>query len=54
MKAVTRRVDASGCLPPEFRLEQRAMTTQSWIGALEREAELALNRGEARRGPAGS
>jgi two-component system nitrogen regulation response regulator GlnG len=33
-------------LPPEFRLEQRAMTTQSWISALEREAELALNRGE--------
>jgi two-component system nitrogen regulation response regulator GlnG len=33
-------------LPPEFRLEQRAMTTQSWIAALEREAELALNRGE--------
>jgi two-component system nitrogen regulation response regulator GlnG len=33
-------------LPPEFRFEQRAMTTQSWIAALEREAELALNRGE--------
>ena len=33
-------------LPPEFRLEQRALTTQSWISALEREAELALNRGE--------
>jgi two-component system, NtrC family, nitrogen regulation response regulator GlnG len=33
-------------LPPEFRLEQRAMTTQTWISALEREAELALNRGE--------
>ena len=33
-------------LPPEFRQEQRAMTTQSWISALEREAELALNRGE--------
>jgi two-component system nitrogen regulation response regulator GlnG len=34
-------------LPPEFRMEQRAMTTQSWISALEREAELALNRGES-------
>jgi two-component system nitrogen regulation response regulator GlnG len=33
-------------LPPEFRQDQRAMTTQSWIAALEREAELALNRGE--------
>jgi len=33
-------------LPPELRLEQRALTTQSWIAALEREAELALNRGE--------
>ena len=33
-------------LPPEFRHDQRAMTTQSWISALEREAELALNRGE--------
>jgi len=33
-------------LPPEFRQEQRAMTTQNWVSALEREAELALNRGE--------
>jgi two-component system nitrogen regulation response regulator GlnG len=33
-------------LPPEFRQDQRAMTAQSWIAALEREAELALNRGE--------
>jgi two-component system nitrogen regulation response regulator GlnG len=33
-------------LPPEFRQDQRAITTQSWISALEREAELALNRGE--------
>lgn len=33
-------------LPPEFRQEQRAMTTQSWIAALEREAELSLNRGD--------
>ena len=33
-------------LPPEFRQEQRAMTTQSWISALEREAELSLNRGD--------
>jgi two-component system, NtrC family, nitrogen regulation response regulator GlnG len=35
-----------GDLPPEFRQEQRAMTAQSWVAALEREAELALNRGE--------
>jgi len=33
-------------LPPEFRQEQRAMTSQNWVTALEREAELALNRGE--------
>ncbi len=33
-------------LPPEFRQDQRALTTESWIAALEREAELALNRGE--------
>jgi len=33
-------------LPPEFRQEQRAMTAQNWVSALEREAELALNRGE--------
>ena len=33
-------------LPPEFRQDQRALTTESWVSALEREAELALNRGE--------
>jgi len=33
-------------LPPEFREEQRALTTESWISALEKEAESALNRGE--------
>jgi len=33
-------------LPPEFRADQRAMTTETWISALEREAENALNRGE--------
>jgi two-component system, NtrC family, nitrogen regulation response regulator GlnG len=33
-------------LPPEFREEQGALTAESWIGALEREAESALNRGE--------
>jgi two-component system nitrogen regulation response regulator GlnG len=33
-------------LPPEFRQDQRALTTESWIAALEREAESALNRGE--------
>ena len=33
-------------LPPELRQEQRAMTAQNWVSALEREAELALNRGE--------
>jgi two-component system nitrogen regulation response regulator GlnG len=33
-------------LPPEFRQDQRALTTENWISALEREAELALNRGE--------
>ena len=33
-------------LPPELRQDQHALTTQSWIAALEREAELALNRGE--------
>lgn len=33
-------------LPPEFREEQRALTTESWINALEKEAESALNRGE--------
>jgi len=33
-------------LPPEFRQDQRAMTRESWVSALEREAELALNRGE--------
>ena len=33
-------------LPPEFRHDQRALTTESWVSALEREAELALNRGE--------
>jgi two-component system nitrogen regulation response regulator GlnG len=33
-------------LPAEFRQEQRSMTAQSWISALEREAELSLNRGD--------
>ena len=33
-------------LPQEFREEQRAMTTETWISALEKEAERALNRGE--------
>ncbi|HZR02096.1 MAG TPA: nitrogen regulation protein NR(I) [Burkholderiales bacterium] len=33
-------------LPAEFRNEQRAVTTQSWVAALEREAELSLNRGD--------
>ena len=33
-------------LPPEFREEQRALTTESWISALEKEAETVLNRGE--------
>ena len=33
-------------LPPEFRADQRAMTTETWVSALEREAENALNRGE--------
>jgi two-component system nitrogen regulation response regulator GlnG len=33
-------------LPPEFREEQRALTTESWISALEKEAESSLNRGE--------
>ena len=33
-------------LPPEFRQDQRGLTTENWISALEREAELALNRGE--------
>ena len=33
-------------LPPEFRQEQRASAAQNWIAALEREAELALARGE--------
>ncbi|MEO8631542.1 MAG: nitrogen regulation protein NR(I) [Betaproteobacteria bacterium] len=33
-------------LPPEFREEQRVMTTETWIDALEKEAENALNRGE--------
>ena len=33
-------------LPPEFRDEQRALTTETWISALEKEAERALNRGE--------
>jgi len=33
-------------LPPEFREEQGALTSESWISALEREAESALNRGE--------
>jgi len=33
-------------LPPELRQDQRALTTESWVSALEREAELALNRGE--------
>ena len=33
-------------LPQEFREEQRAMTTETWISALEKEAESALNRGE--------
>jgi two-component system nitrogen regulation response regulator GlnG len=33
-------------LPPEFREEQGALTRESWISALEKEAESALNRGE--------
>ncbi len=33
-------------LPPEFRQDQRALTAESWISALEKEAETALNRGE--------
>ena len=33
-------------LPTELRQDQRALSAQSWIAALEREAELALNRGE--------
>jgi two-component system nitrogen regulation response regulator GlnG len=33
-------------LPPEFRQDQRAANAESWISALEREAEMALNRGE--------
>jgi two-component system nitrogen regulation response regulator GlnG len=33
-------------LPPELRQDQRAANVQSWVAALEREAELALNRGE--------
>jgi len=33
-------------LPPEFREAQRIDSAQSWINALEREAETALNRGE--------
>jgi two-component system nitrogen regulation response regulator GlnG len=33
-------------LPPEFREEQGALTSESWISALEKEAESALNRGE--------
>jgi two-component system, NtrC family, nitrogen regulation response regulator GlnG len=33
-------------LPPEFRETQRLDPAQSWINALEREAETALNRGE--------
>jgi two-component system nitrogen regulation response regulator GlnG len=32
-------------LPPEFRLEQPS-AAESWIAALEREAEMSLNRGE--------
>ena len=33
-------------LPPEFRQDHRALTTESWIAALEREAESVLSRGE--------
>jgi two-component system nitrogen regulation response regulator GlnG len=33
-------------LPPEFREDQGALTSESWISALEKEAESALNRGE--------
>jgi two-component system nitrogen regulation response regulator GlnG len=33
-------------LPPELRQDQRAAMAESWVCALEREAEMALNRGE--------
>ena len=33
-------------LPPELRSEASTVAVQSWIGALEREAEMLLNRGE--------
>jgi two-component system nitrogen regulation response regulator GlnG len=33
-------------LPPEFRQDQRGANVESWVSALEREAEMALNRGE--------
>ena len=33
-------------LPPELRSEASTVAVQSWVGALEREAEMLLNRGE--------